>query len=440
MAGEIYFNNLTGKFDWGSIVDQILKIKATPIQRLSQEANQVQSKQNALQSLIDALGNLSKTFENLSVNDLFKGKRATSSDSSVLNAKATEDAPNVMLNLSVNQLAQREVLVTTEGISDINQNISWSAFQIAYNTGGSTLYFDVPSGAGKLSDLINAINSSAGSKVVANIFYDGSFYKLMLSEKDEGSSTAETTQGSTVIYFSTPLTVNGSTWSLDASNPLQEAKNARISIGSSNLTSPTNKFENFVSGISVEVKSTGNATITVSEDYSRVNGFFSDFVNAYNKVIAQIGKITAKNAIFQGDYSINGIKTELSGMLEKLFANDLVNLKEDGTLEVNSSGIDSLLRAGQEKLREVISDLKEGMGVYSSRVLTTLQSFANDYQSRLDQINQRIESLGSQLIKEEERLRFEYAKVEAFINRAQEIMARMQAFIVSLSEMQGGKR
>ena len=35
MAGEIYFNNLTGKFDWGSIIDQIIRIKSLPLQRLS---------------------------------------------------------------------------------------------------------------------------------------------------------------------------------------------------------------------------------------------------------------------------------------------------------------------------------------------------------------------------------------------------------------------
>jgi len=49
-------------------------------------------------------------------------------------------------------------------------------------------------------------------------------------------------------------------------------------------------------------------------------------------------------------------------------------------------------------------------------------------------------ALGEQLAKEEQRLRIEYAKVEAFINRSQEIMARLQSFIVSLSEMQGGKQ
>ena len=62
MAGEIYFNNLSGKFDWGSIIDQIIKIISLPIQRLSKEAQQIQAKQSATQKLLDAVKGLSKVF------------------------------------------------------------------------------------------------------------------------------------------------------------------------------------------------------------------------------------------------------------------------------------------------------------------------------------------------------------------------------------------
>ncbi|MFN3264931.1 MAG: hypothetical protein ACK42C_08550, partial [Aquificaceae bacterium] len=123
-----------------------------------------------------------------------------------------------------------------------------------------------------------------------------------------------------------------------------------------------------------------------------------------------------------------------------LFANDLINIKEDGTLEVNSSGVNSLASSDPQRLGEILTELKNTMGGYALRTSTTLQTFNNDLQSRLDAINTRAQELGQQLVREEERLRLEYAKVEAFMNRAQDIMARLQTFIVSLSEMQGGKR
>lgn len=442
MAGEIYFNNLTGKFDWGSIIDQMIKIKSLPLQRLSQEAQQIQARQSALQKLTEAVKGLFQTFESLNVSDLFKGKKAESSDSSVLTATAIENTPNVTLNITVNQLAQKEVLITTQGVSDINQNISWNNFRIAYNTGSQYLRFDIPSGSGKLSDLVNAINNIAGDKVVASIFYDGSQYKLMLSEKDEGVSNVETTYDYnnsryiTVISFEEFPVINSQLWDVDTANPLQQARNAQISIGSTNITSPTNRFENIIAGLNVEVKKTGSATVNVRDDYSKVASFFSDFVKNYNAVISQVNQLTDKGALFQGDYSITGIKTELSRMLDDLFANDLVNIKEDGTLEVNTSAINSLTGSNPQKMGDIISRLKDMIGSYALRTSTTLGIFGNDLQIRLDQINSRAKELGERLVREEERLRLEFAKVEAFINKAQETMARLQAFIISLSDMQ----
>ncbi len=442
MAGEIYFNNLTGKFDWGSIIDQIIRIKSLPLQRLSKEAQQIQAKQSATQKLLDAVKGLSKVFESLTVDDLFKGKRAESSDSSVLTATASENTPNVTLNVEVLKLAQKEAIATTFGVNDLNTTISWDSFTLGYNLGNYQYeYFTVDAGSGKLQDLVNAINEKAGKRIVASIFYDGTSYKLMLSEKDEKTSSFETTiDGSTAyttIFYATPFVINGQQ---AGAIVLQKAQNAQIRIGNTTITSTSNTFENLITGLSVEAKKVGTATISVRDDHSKVMDFFNNFVKNYNAVISQVNQLTAKDAIFQGDYSIVGIKTELSRMLDELFAYDLVSIKEDGTLEANSSSINSLASSNPQKLKEIISRLKDRMGAYILGTSIALQNFTNDYQSRLDQINIRVQKLTEQLAKEEQRLRQEYAKVEAFINKSQEIMTRLESFIVSLSEMQGGKK
>jgi flagellar hook-associated protein 2 len=48
MAGEIYFSNLTGKLDWGPIVDQLLRLKSLPLERMAREGNQLKAKQESL--------------------------------------------------------------------------------------------------------------------------------------------------------------------------------------------------------------------------------------------------------------------------------------------------------------------------------------------------------------------------------------------------------
>uniref|UniRef100_A0A7C5X1X2 Flagellar hook-associated protein 2 N-terminal domain-containing protein n=1 Tax=Thermocrinis ruber TaxID=75906 RepID=A0A7C5X1X2_9AQUI len=65
MAGEIYFSNFTGKLDWGSIVDQLLRLKSLPLERMANEANQLKAKQESLSKLansIDAFNNFFQTF------------------------------------------------------------------------------------------------------------------------------------------------------------------------------------------------------------------------------------------------------------------------------------------------------------------------------------------------------------------------------------------
>ncbi|MEJ7553988.1 MAG: hypothetical protein WKI48_04510, partial [Aquificaceae bacterium] len=113
---------------------------------------------------------------------------------------------------------------------------------------------------------------------------------------------------------------------------------------------------------------------------------------------------------------------------------------EEGKIELNSSALSSLIQNDSEKFKQILEDLKKDMLPYLSGLASSLERFNQDYSSRIERINARMDYLKTQLIREEERLRLEYAKVEAFMNRAQEIMARLQAFIVSLSEMQGGNR
>jgi flagellar hook-associated protein 2 len=58
---------------------------------------------------------------------------------------------------------------------------------LTYNTGSGTESFSIDYSAGDtLEDLVNAINS-AQDRVKASIYYDGSSYRLMLSESDAGA-------------------------------------------------------------------------------------------------------------------------------------------------------------------------------------------------------------------------------------------------------------
>ena len=443
MAGEIYFSNITGKFDWGSIVDQILRIKSLPLERMAQESAQIKAKQESLSKLANAVDAFNNLFSNLSVEDLFKQKSATSSNTDVLTATASADAPNVTLNVTVDQLSSKEIMLSRGGVRDLNDTITWNDFQLRYaKDDGDYETFSISAGSGKLEDLVRQINERAGSRIVASIFYDGTKYRLMLSEKNEADSRLETDPSTYtfVISEASAMNLNG-TWGLDYGNPLQFAKNAQITIGSTTFSNPSNTLENVITGLTVELKNTGSATITIRDDYSKVKNFFSDFVNKYNAVVKQINEMTDKDkGLFQGDQIITGVKNSLANMLDPLFRYGIVSYNEDGTLTFNGSAVDELASNNPQELKALIEGLKTSYGTYLEQTRTDFQSFINDYQSRIDSISERMVKFQEQLIEEEQRLKREFSSVEVFINQAQEIMERMRIFIVSLSEMQGGKK
>jgi flagellar hook-associated protein 2 len=443
MAGEIYFSNLTGKLDWGPIVDQLLRLRSLPLERMAQEGNQLRAKQESLSKLANSIDAFNNIFSNLSVDDLFRSKSANSSNTNVLTATATTETPNVTLNLSVTQLSSKEVRLSKGGVSNLGSSITWSDFTITYKRGPNpedVETFTVGGGSGTLRDLVDKINQSAGSKVVASVFYDGSQYRLMLSEKDEALSTVETDADAGNYVISTSgLVINGQS-DLD-NTPLQQAKNAKVQIGTTTVQRPTNRIENILPGLTLELKATGDATVSIGDDYSKVKNFFADFVAKYNAVVKQVNEMTDKDkGLFQGDQVITGVKNSLAGMLDPLFRYGVVSYNEDGTITLNSSAVDELANRDPQELRRLVETVKTNYGSYLERARIDFQSFINDYQSRIDRLTRDMAKFQEQLLQEEQKLKLEFSRVEVFMNQAQETIDRIKNFMISLSEMQGGRR
>ncbi len=443
MAGELYISGLTNAgFDGGAIVDQIMQLKSIPIQKLQQEKALVQAKLSSLGNLSSGIGDFLSIFEELVVDDLFRGKRAKVSDADVLSASAGESAPEISFSVTVNRLAQGEIRVTNSGFTDPEGTFASSGtLTITYNTGSGTESFSVNYSSGQtLEDLVNAINSSQ-ERVRASVYYDGTTYRLMLSENDVGASTVETdTTGGVYV-----IDVSGLPSELGTGlDTLQKAQNAEIVIGSgSPITSPSNTFENVITGITLEVKKTGTSQVSVSEDYSRVGSFLGDFVKNYNALVELVDSLTTgEKALFRGDYTINSLKVGIADRLEPLI--DLGVVEYDGNtgkISLKSDRLNELLDSDPDRVRKAMEQLKTSYNEYLSVQKEMFSGFEDTYSDRIEDIDERVEELARRLAQEEQILRREYAQLEAFIAQANEIRERLKDFIVTLSEMmKGGKK
>lgn len=440
MAGEFYLSGLTGSgFDGGAIVDQILQLKSIPIQKLQQEKTLVQAKASSLANLSQSIGDFLSLFESLDVESLFKGKQASVSNPDILEVSVTEEAPNLEFNVNINKLAQAEVRVSNGGFSDLTSTFASSGtLTITYDTGSGTESFSVDYSAGQtLEDLVNNINS-AQSRIRASVYYDGTAYRLMLSESDVSASTVETdTAGSVYV-----IDVSGLPSELGTGlDTIQNAQNAEIVIGSgSPVTSPSSTFEDVISGVTITAKDVGSSSVTISESYDKVISFFSNFVKNYNALVDTVSSLTVgEKALFKGDYTIGSVQTGIAQRLDPLIELGLIDYNGDtGKISLNSDRLNELLSTDPDSVKSLIEDIKSSYSTYLQTQKDLFSGFEQSYNDQVRSIDERIQELATRLAQEEQLLRREYAQLEAFIAQANDIRERLKQFMVTLSEMTKG--
>lgn len=437
---DLYVSGLTGTFDSGTMIDKLLQIKQQPITALTQKKALIQAKVSSLTNLYGALNDMNKFISNLNITDIFSTKKASSSDTSVLEATATKDTPNLTMNLTVNKLAQTEMRASISGLNSLSDKFSSSGtLTLKYWTDSSNyLTYNIDYSEGQtIQDLANNINS-AQNNIKASVYYTGTDYRLMLTEADAGNSTKETDKDtSSYVIEATGLPTE--LGSLDT--PLQNAQNASITIGNSTtpVTSSTNTFNGLLTGLDITVKKTGSATLSINDDYSQIDSTLGNFVNSYNSVISLINSMTAKGAQFQGDSTVTTIKTGFTRLLDPLIRAGLINYSDtDGTISVNSDVLDSLKSSDPDKLKDIMTTVKSSFSTALNGWTNAITTYQNTENSQINSIDQKIQNMQEELVKYEERLRKEYAQLESFISQMNEISSRLNDFMVTLSQMTTG--
>lgn len=439
---DLYISGLTGTLDTGAIIDKLLKIKQQPINQLNQKRALLQGKVSSLSNLYGALNSMQSFLNGLDIDKIFSIKKVTSSNTSILSATATSATPNLTMTLTVNKLAQTEMRATTLGLSSLTETFSSSGtLSLTYwKDDTHSVTYNINYSAGQtLQDLVNSINS-AQNDIKASIYYTGQDYRLLLTETDASKSTKQTDPDSNQYV----IEANDLPTELGFLETLQNAQNASLTVGNSTtpVTSPSNTFSDIISGLEITAKDTGTVTITVSEDYSQIDSTLNSFVSNYNSVISLINSMTTKGAQFQGDSTVVTIKTGFIRLLNPLITAGLINYSDtDGTISINSNVLNSLKQSNPEKLKEILTNLKDSFSGSLSGWIGAISTYKNINDNQIQSINQRIASLQQYLAKYEERLRLEYAQLESFISRMNEISSRLESFIVTLSEMtNGGKK
>lgn len=429
---DLYMSNITGLLDVDSIVQGLLQAKARNIQALQNKRATLQAQASSLSNLLGALNELNNFVGTINVSNLFKGKKVTVGDKNILSAVAQSETPNINIrDLTVSKLSQEEIRVSQGGVNDLTSTLEPATFTLRYWTSNTTYEEkEINFSGGTLKDLVNAINS-AQDKIEASILFDGTSYKLMLSEKDVANSSKETTTNNAVIEISS----GNLPTQLGALETLQTAQNAEIKIGSNTFTSSSNTFNNIISGLTLTVYNPGTTYLSVEDDYSQVSSTLNSLLEKINSLIELINSQTSKGGIFQGNAVITQIKPQIFSLMKPLTNLGIINLDDKGKYSLNTDSLNTLIKENLNTLQSAITQVKSGF----SSALEDLISVVNRYKSiqdrQIDSINQKIETLQKTLKKEEEKLRLEFSKIEALMYHNERLRLRLESLAKPISEI-----
>jgi flagellar hook-associated protein 2 len=435
MANQLYLSNVTGLLDVDAFVKSLTQAKQKELQKIARNKALHQAKASSISNFLSGIKDLKDFVSSLNIDKPFQGKSVSVSDSSVISAQASANTPNLTLKVKVNQLSQAEMRLSTGGVSSLEDTLSSATFTLRYYTSDSayeetTINFS----GGKLNQLVEAINSSQ-NRVQASVFFDGDSYKLILSEKDVGASTKETSAGGSVIEIA-----SGSLPSpLGSLTTLQEAKNAQLELPSGSiLTSPTNTFKDVLPGLTITAQktSTDYVSLTINDDLSGGKKAISDLLNKINGVLDLLKPMTAKGGLFQGNSALVQIKASLFRLTKPLQELGLINIGNDGKYSLRSEAYDQLISQGKvEDVKKALASVKEGLSNYLEGLAKTFTAYKNAEDQAISRLDKKAEELTASLSKEEKKLRLIFSKIEALMNHNETLKTRLESFVKGLSEM-----
>ncbi|MCP4082646.1 MAG: flagellar filament capping protein FliD [Planctomycetaceae bacterium] len=370
-------DGLVSGLDTSAIIDGLLSIQQTQLDRIGAQKQQVLIRQTAFEGIEANVVALQAAADQLNsvANDVFSVFEATSSDETVLKVAADGNAAAGNYQVSVMQLAAAEQRASqTLGSAETLLTEGTIEFKVGDR---EPLVISINSDNNTLQGVSESINAANGD-LSATIINDGSGARLLLTSSETGAENAVTITNNTAAS-------SGSQTQLDLSGPaVQEASDAVINLGSGvgaiSISRGTNIFDDVIEGVTLDLQKaepTDSITVSVSRDTKPAKEAIEGFVSSFNTVMDYIDEQTAYNGeteeagLLLGDSATNSIRDQLRNTLSRTLA----NLDTDAN-RLSSVGITfdekSRLTIDSGKLDKALSGNLEGVSLKDVRRIFSL--------------------------------------------------------------------
>lgn len=373
----ITIDGLNSGLDTETIVQGLLEIQQTQIDRLTLRKQEAQNKEGAFQLLEAQLVQFRSAASRLgrTQNNVFESRNVSVSDESALVASADAKAAPGIYQISVESLAQAHQ-VASQGFAEADSQITQGTFTIRQ---GSSPAVDITIDSTNdtlqgLADSINLAELGISASIVQDGSSSGSSTRLLLSSSKTGEDNA------IVVTNNLAASSGGAAQpTFDFGNPVQAATNAEIRLGSGAgalvVETSENRVEDVINGVTLDLLEADAGkpiTIRVSQDTDAAVGAVQDFVDSYNSLIGFIDTQTkfvpegGDPGLLIGDRNLLDIEAEIQDALQTIVPGVKTNINrlstvgvtigDTGKLSLNTSRLTSALNGDVDGV--VASDLR----------------------------------------------------------------------------------
>ena len=277
--------------------------------------------------------------------------------------------------LQIDELAQQHKLqlFTVDAVGDDEDGSSAGAIpaelagEYRFHINGEEMVIDIEKGM-NIADVATAINEDPDNPgLTASILSDGDQTYLTLTSNDTGrDNSIQVTKLDG--YPIKPI-------------ELQPAKDAEFFIDGIRMTSPDNRIENAIPGVTIDLKDvTGTDDVfsfDIRSDVSKMTSSAQSIVSAYNDVINVLDSLGGRSVDDQGnvvrgplagDPMISGIRNEMRSVLQMQFDEPYTSLasigiitNRNGDLEVDSTVLREALEEEPKAVTDMFIDVVEGL-------------------------------------------------------------------------------
>jgi flagellar hook-associated protein 2 len=311
MVGTITFGGIGSGMDTESIVSALVGVERqgqTALQSKLAANNSSISNLSGISSLLSKLKAASDALDTTSEVGAYK---ATSSNAAIVASSSGLATPG-KFSIQVDKLA-KEQRTYSNTIASVGTAMNQSG-TLKLGVGSGTTQDIAIVGTDTIDDVIGKINS-AGLRMTASSFYDGTSYRIQLRGMDTGAAN------------NLSITETGTTFGFGvAANTVQAAQDAQIKLDGFTIKSATNQVAGAIRGVTLALtaETTDAVSVAIESDPSALKTKLTALVDSYNAVISKVkelagnGTVKAKDPNLAGDSTLRSITSRLTSALQTI--------------------------------------------------------------------------------------------------------------------------